>query len=126
MAWLMYMIAKLFNNSRRAKHFISYKRPDDIIHVYGFQVKLITQFQTSMHGSGEGHTCYIFRRIGACGVGAEEECHGFPCDRIFRNALETCMGGYDVTKHYVDNEVKRFYQEKPNRVHKSIIRLTYS
>lgn len=120
------MIAKLFNISSRAKHFISYKRPDDIINVYGFQVKLITQFQTSMTGSREGHTCYIFRRIGACGEGAKEECRGFPCDPLFSNALETCMGGYDATKHYVDKEVERFYQEKPNRAHKSIIRLMYS
>ena len=71
----MYIIAKLFNNSSMANHFISYKRPNDIIQKYGFQVTLVTKFPTSMHSSKEGHMCYIFRRNVARGEGAKEKTH---------------------------------------------------
>ena len=29
---------------------------------YGYEVELVDQLATSMHGSGESHMCYIYRR----------------------------------------------------------------
>lgn len=42
---------------------ICYHSPKDIIDSYGFHAELIAQTPTSMHGSKEGHTGYIYRRL---------------------------------------------------------------
>lgn len=44
---------------------VCYHSPRDIIDSYGFEVVLITQAPTSMHGSKEGHTVYLYRRTPA-------------------------------------------------------------
>jgi hypothetical protein len=35
---------------------------EQLILGYGFDVELVTKFPTSMHGSSEGHQCYVYRR----------------------------------------------------------------
>ena len=124
----MYDIADRFNYSSTAMYYISYKRPKLIIEEYKFQVKLVTQLHTSMHGSGEGHTCYIFSRVGNPGVGASKyECFGeVPCDPLFQKAWEMCkFGGYDAVSKYVAAKVDCFFRQKPTRMRKQVDRLTY-
>ena len=123
----MHEIADRFNRSSTAKYLISYKRPKQIIDTYKFQVKLISKLSTSMHASGEGHTCYIFCRDGIPGPTADSGIVSIvPCDPFFKEAWETCKNGGrdDVTEH-VTAKVDWFFQEKPNRKCKHPDRLTY-
>lgn len=57
--WLK--LAEMWNQSQ-APYLICYHSPKDIIHCYEFNVELIAQTQTSMHGSKEGHMGYIYKR----------------------------------------------------------------
>lgn len=115
----MYSIANKFNCGSTAEYFISYKRPKAIIEKYKFQVQLVTQLLTNMHCSGEGHTCYIFRRVGKAGLGATDQqavCFGVPCDPLFQAAYEACrLGGFDAVNNHVAAKVDQFYNEKPKR-----------
>jgi len=56
-------IAKIFNLSQ-APYLICYHSPHLVIDEYGFEVDFIIQFQTSLHGSGESRTGYIYKHIG--------------------------------------------------------------
>jgi hypothetical protein len=60
-------IAEKFNTSMYAKYFISYRPPHRVIHEYGYDVEFMSQFLTSMHGSGEGHTVYFYKRLNPLG-----------------------------------------------------------
>jgi hypothetical protein len=57
-------LAEQWNNSdpKTCKFLICYHAPKDIIDCYEFDVELVAQTQTSMHGSKEGHMGYIYRR----------------------------------------------------------------
>ena len=119
---LMRKIALLFNRSSTAQYFISYKRPKKIMDVYKFEVKLIGQLATSMHASGEGHTCYIFRRTSKPGVGAAATgCSGVPCDPLFQEAWGLCkFGGFDGLSWFVQKMVHKFYTERSVRDRKKV------
>jgi hypothetical protein len=55
-------IAQKFNNSQHAVALVSYRPPRRVIEEYGYAVEFIDSFCTSMHGSGEGHTAYFYKR----------------------------------------------------------------
>lgn len=57
--WLK--LSEMWNQSQ-ASYLICYHAPKDIIHEYEFDVELIVQMPTSMHGSKEGHMGYIYKR----------------------------------------------------------------
>ena len=59
MLWIA--LAKIWNRSS-SPYLICYHGPKDIIDTYEFDVELIAQKQTSMHGSKEGHMGYIYKR----------------------------------------------------------------
>ena len=121
----MYDIAEIFNHSKIAQWLITYKKPQLIIHQYKFQVQLVTKFQTSMHGSAEGHNCYIFRRTEKSGIGAREKCCGEPCDPLFMEAFKINRDGFVATSKHVAEKVNKFFAEKPSRNRKKPHRLTY-
>lgn len=56
----------MFNRSQ-SPYLVCYHGPRLIIERYGFNVELIVQTQTSMHGSSECHMGYIYRRVTAVG-----------------------------------------------------------
>lgn len=59
---LLMHIAKVFNDSRKCKVFISYQRPS-VLEKAGFiNLSLQSQLQMKMAGSGEMKTCYLFSR----------------------------------------------------------------
>lgn len=60
---------------------ICYHGPKDIIETYEFDVELITQKPTSMHGSKEGHTGYIYKRMTRRAFDTEA------CDPLFKTAF---------------------------------------
>ena len=49
-------------NRSQSEYLICYHPPRKIIDLFEFDVELLAQTQTSMHGSKEGHTGYIYRR----------------------------------------------------------------
>uniref|UniRef100_A0A7S1FSM1 DOT1 domain-containing protein n=1 Tax=Corethron hystrix TaxID=216773 RepID=A0A7S1FSM1_9STRA len=54
-------LAEKFNSSD-SPWLICYHPPRHIIKKYAFNVELVVQMTTSMHGSSEGHMAYIYRR----------------------------------------------------------------
>ena len=54
-------LSKMWNRSQ-STYLICYHSPKDIIHSYEFDVELVTQKMTTMHGSEEQHMGYIYRR----------------------------------------------------------------
>jgi hypothetical protein len=55
-------IANKFNNSQYAQYLVSYRPPRRVIDEYGYDVEHIAQMTTSMHGSGENHMAYFYKR----------------------------------------------------------------
>ena len=136
---LMQISADIFNRSSKAvEYLISFKRPRLIINRYRFNVELVSHLPTSMHASGEGHQCYIFRRL--C-VGRTRRCSyqaghrgegddnlkkvgGIACDPLFYKAFSLCQLGRDSMSNYISKEVERFYKTKPKRSRKQVKRFS--
>uniref|UniRef100_A0A7S3KVJ6 DOT1 domain-containing protein n=2 Tax=Amphora coffeiformis TaxID=265554 RepID=A0A7S3KVJ6_9STRA len=79
MLWIE--LAKIWNRSS-SPFLICYHSPKDIIDTYEFDVELVTQKQTSMHGSKEGHMGYIYKRKSA------RSFHRAACDPLFKPAFD--------------------------------------
>jgi len=60
---LHHYIADMFNASESCQYLISYRRPLEI-EKYGYKVSHLpdSDLPTSMCGSGEGHTCYFYKK----------------------------------------------------------------
>ena len=88
---------------------ICYHSPRDIIDTYEFDVELLAQSTTSMHGSKEGHMGYIYKRRSRQSpkrrrVGADEE--EVPCDDLFRDSWKLVMSGLEPLRQKVNSEMK--------------------
>ena len=77
----------MFNNSQ-SEYLICYHAPKDIIREYEFDVELIAQTQTSMHGSKEGHMGYIYKRKTPAQVIDPNA-----CDPLFQPSLDLVKKG---------------------------------
>ena len=73
---------------------ICYHGPKDIIDTYEFDVELITQKPTSMHGSKEIHSGYIYKRVPG------KRFDPTACDPLFQNAF--ALAGKDVEDLHAD------------------------
>jgi len=104
--WQQERIAKMFNKSK-SPYFICYHPPRLIIDKYGYNVEFITKMPTSMHGSSEGHTCYVYSRVGYKPSAADNELDvnpmTLPCDDLFRDALELTQKGLGPLSSYVED-----------------------
>lgn len=60
---LMEHISTVFNSSTKSEYLICYKKPRHIIEEYSFHVEEIGRIVTKMSGSGEGNTCFVYRKI---------------------------------------------------------------
>jgi hypothetical protein len=60
---LMEHIAVVFNSSRKSDYLICYKKPRIIVDKYAFDVEEVGRVRTSMSGSGEGNTCFVYRKL---------------------------------------------------------------
>ena len=60
-AEVMLDIASLFNRSATSLYYCSFHAPNLFLS-YGFNVTLVGSVSTSMHGSGEKHTLYVYKR----------------------------------------------------------------
>lgn len=94
-------LAKMFNRSR-SNYLICYHAPRLMIDRYKFKVELITQMSTSMHGSSENHTGYLYKRIKMKEVDDNES----PiCDPLFQEAWDCTRSGLSGISEYVNKEV---------------------
>jgi hypothetical protein len=109
----LYEIAKKFHASQTTLYIACYQHEKDM-QEYGYDVKLLAKVRTSMRGSQQGHTCYIYKRNDV-----KEHCEaGEPkCDELFRRGLEICNDpDPDALKIYLKNENnKRFETSQRER-----------
>ncbi|EWM22673.1 hypothetical protein Naga_100023g16 [Nannochloropsis gaditana] len=85
---LFYEIADRFNISQ-CPFLICYHGPKLIVDRYGFDVTLISQVQTSMHGSSEGHTAYCYKRTKT----KRRSLKVSPVDALFKEGLDMIREG---------------------------------
>ena len=96
-------LASMFNKSR-SPYLICYHSPKNIIEKYGFDVELLTQAPTSMHGSKEGHMGYLYRR-----KKVHENALIFTvCDPSFKEAWEVVQSGLSPLQDNVTGLVQDF------------------
>ena len=86
-------------NASRSRFLICYHSPKDIIHNYEFDVELVTQMPTSMHGSKEGHMGYIYKRNGDVNTATNE------CDPVFAAAWDLVRNGLGELHEHVSKHV---------------------
>ena len=79
-------LAEMWNLSQ-SSYLICYHKPMDIIDEYQFNVELVIQMSTSMLGSQEGHTAYIYKRKGNVQQATEES------DPLFADAWSLVKNG---------------------------------
>jgi hypothetical protein len=96
--WLQ--LSEMFNRSQ-SKYLICYHGPKDIIRNYEFDVELITQTQTSMHGSKEGHMGYIYKRKTPV-----RKLKPNACDKLFQPSWELVQRGLGQLHQDVTRQVK--------------------
>jgi len=98
---------------------ICYHGPRQIIEKHGFNVELVVKMPTSMHGSSEVHSGYIYRRVeskkirgrkGKCNSSDKsvvplEDGRGTVCDVLFKDVCARIRGSFTEMKTSVDREV---------------------
>jgi Histone methylation protein DOT1 len=98
---LWHTLSKMWNASS-SSYLICYHSPKYIIQRYTFNVELVVQTPTSMHGSKEGHTGYIYQRKGRAFTKPSEPP---TMDPFFASAARTVDGGLDRLRYYVNAKV---------------------
>ena len=118
---LFHQLAEMFNKSQ-SEYLICYHGPKLMIEDYGFHIELIVQTPTSMHGSAEGHTGYIYRRSGVGGKACKTKQFGIPCDPLFAKAWEMCRAGLDAVHDHTSEQVEKHMGLTKKRVTRSSLK----
>lgn len=123
---LQQSIANKFNTSVHAKYLISYRPPARVINKYGYSVEFIHQMPTSMHGSGESHTAYFYKRINIddkkfnttnstqlsvpsrAWITGETDTQVW-CDNMFLQCATDALGDIDKLKNNVSVQIRSKY-----------------
>jgi len=135
---LFKQLGKMFNRSQ-SPYLICYHGPRLMVDRYGFDVELIIQASTSMHGSSENHTGYIYRRAqthskkerknavkNKCPVGCDDLPHNVPCDPLFADAWRSTRRDIKPLLMDVHSIVtKSLSSQRPNRKRKATKRFTF-
>jgi len=135
---LFKQLGKMFNRSQ-SPYLICYHGPRLMVDRYGFDVELIIQASTSMHGSSENHTGYIYRRAQAhskkgrknmiknkCPVGCEDLPHNVPCDPLFVDAWRSTRRDIKPLLKDVNSLVtKSLSSQRPSRKRKATKQFTF-
>ena len=106
-------LSKMWNmsDSTSCRYLICYAGPKDIIDYYEFNVELLSQVSTSMHGSKESHMGYIYRRTvspkkGVKGKNIPSD-RNFPCDPLFKPSYKLVKRGLKELQREVDRQVDK-------------------
>jgi hypothetical protein len=97
-------LSKMWNCST-SLYLICYHGPKYIVQKYNFDVELLIQTPTSMHGSKEGHMGYIYQRknhLDATTTICEQHLR---CDPYFSPAIDIVNGGLEQIRQYVTTEL---------------------
>jgi hypothetical protein len=99
------------------QYLICYHGPKDIVDCYAFEVELVAQTSTSMHGSKEGHMGYIYRRK-ACATAKNMSTLSTPpwcvvsskttvvaCDPLYESSFELVQEGLQSLHHVINSQV---------------------
>ena len=96
-------------NRSQSEYLICYHSPKNIIEEYEFEVELLAQTPTAMHGSNEGHTGYLYKRKSKTDTtrinsttNKQEE---VPCDDLFADAWKVVKGGRETLRDAVKLEM---------------------
>uniref|UniRef100_A0A7S4MG18 DOT1 domain-containing protein n=1 Tax=Odontella aurita TaxID=265563 RepID=A0A7S4MG18_9STRA len=88
---LFYRLANMYNKSVTPEYMICYHGPRLMIDRYGFDLELLAQTTTSMHGSSEAHMGYVYKRIDLPLKAKRYQAKKngkVPCDPLFRPAYD--------------------------------------
>jgi hypothetical protein len=113
-------------NHSTSPYLICFHSPKDVIKSYEFDVELVTQMSTSMHGSKEGHTGYIYRRTNKSAATSSATAHeegekqqgsdrNNHCDPLFTAAQEMVKCGLHAIKAEVDAKVEEKMNNRTKR-----------
>lgn len=90
-------IAECLRNSSSAKWVLCYHGPKLMCNEYGFEMELVKQLATSMHGSGEGHTAYLYKCTHAKARQAAARPAARPTDaQVLRSSDPVWRGGLEL------------------------------
>jgi len=88
-------------------YLICYHSPSDIMTKYKFDVNLIKQAPTSMHGSKEGHMGYIYKRTKQAKAQASR--NNQQCDPLYQDAWDAVKSGTVVLDKTLENKMQQTY-----------------
>ena len=131
---LQQSIAEKFNTSVHGRYLISYRPPHRVINEYGYAVELVDQVTTAMHGSGENHMCYFYKRTNKPATPKPSDIkvllpartkfmeskgevdEEVVCDPCFKEAVVLAVGSINPLKKHVNELVlKHMDQPRPKR-----------
>jgi hypothetical protein len=101
---LWVQLSKIWNQSR-SNYLVCYHSPKDIIKAYHFDAELVVQTATSMHGSKETHSGYIYRRRSLASTLNKEAKEEY-CDPCFASAWAKVNQGIMAIKEEVDAKLE--------------------
>ena len=93
-------------NRSRSPYLICFHSPKTMIDDYNFDLELLAQIPTSMHGSKEGHTGYIYQRKGLKPNYVRAYIERSPCDKVFKESYQLVQAGLDTLREAVDKQVE--------------------
>ena len=91
---------------------ICFHGPRAIIDNYEFEVELLAQIPTSMHGSKEGHTGYVYQRKGLTKKDAENYIENASCDPLFQTPYDQVKSGLNALRASVDKTIDENWSAK--------------
>lgn len=79
---------------------------------YEFDLELLAQIPTSMHGSKEGHTGYIYQRKGLKEKDVQVYIQDSPCDPVFEESYQLVQAGLNTLSKAVDKKVEESWASR--------------
>ncbi|CAJ1942064.1 unnamed protein product [Cylindrotheca closterium] len=104
--------------TQNCEYLICYHGPKAIIEDYEFDVELMAQMPTSMHGSKEGHMGYIYKRMtkSSAGKGKNSKDSGekqkassrraIKCDPLFQHSFHLVQQGLNPLHEHVSQQLE--------------------
>ena len=98
------------SDTSACQYLICYSPPKKIIDTYDFDVELLVQIPTSMHGSKESHMGYIYRRTTSkkkLKAKTASSKRAVACDPLFKPSYNLVKSGLKELEREVDRQVRQ-------------------
>lgn len=126
---LLTHLAGMWNRSV-SPYLICHHGPPEIIDFYEFHVEKVTQLPTSMHGSKEKHTGYIYKRKlntdartqklhqqkeppSSLPLPAATQSLLVPCDPYYKNDIDVVQSGFSTLKQVISRHMNNICPDNP-------------